>query len=105
MRQICVSGHSLARISPEGADDARLLLSLIAGAEDLAQLEALSCVTTNRLDGMTLLSLGSVEIKGMLTSATTSTPGQIGQRPPSGSGLVIMTIHVAGRPLARAAEY
>ena len=102
LRQVCVSKHGLDLAAPAETGDVKVLLSLIAGAEDIAQIERLNCVAVERAGASVVLRLGAVEIEAMVVHPTAGPQQQIPQLHVR-AGLMIQQIRVAGQPLLRAA--
>ena len=104
MRQICISQDGLTKANPTHADEARLLLSLLSGADDLSQVRRLRCVRVRTGDEGVRVQLGSVVIEG----STLDEPRSKGGRGPGGSGQIqrfcVQAITIAGRHLVKSAS-
>lgn len=102
LHQLCRSQHGLAVAAPAQADDVKLLLTLLARADNFAQLDQLSCVTIDRTGNMAVLRLGAVAISVTEVGPAASSRERL-LGPESRSGLKIEQIRVDGQPLLRAA--
>lgn len=99
LRQVCVAEHGLVEAASADADDAKLLLSLAASADGVAQLDALSCVVIDRTGTSIVLRLGAIEIDATEVRPTTEPRQPVHQLASARPGLMIERIRVGGRPL------